>query len=390
MLIFKSTTGRPMAPKRHKMNQRVLQDLKIRSGFGIFIYVVLSFVVVIAEDFYTRHTTFSIIFLAVNSCVCLFRAIHLVVSGKVEDNYLTLSKAFFFSVVMMTALTWGIALALVMRMEGELATQMLMIVCICGLCAGGVVAYIPNRWLSFSFNFAMTIPTFTTLLIYGLNPFLAVMIFLYATYMVSIAYRGNREYWKSLENELLLEIRSLEMERLSITDALTGLYNRRHFDEVLDREWKRSGRDKHTLSLILLDIDQFKIINDTYGHQAGDDYLRKTAALMISIFKRDHDTVARYGGEEFIVLLPGLDADQAFLLAERVRQEVESLTIDHQETKVRTTISAGIMSCIPDFQSRSDSIISGADKALYSAKQKGRNNVVIFTPAMADNHAQRP
>ncbi len=366
-----------------------MQDLKVRSAFGIFIYVLLSFVVVVAEDFYTRHTTFSIIFLALNSCVCLFRVIHLVFSGKMEDNYLALSKAFFFSVVMMTALTWGIALALVMRMEGELATQTLMIVCICGLCAGGVVAYIPNRRLSFSFNFAMTMPTFATLLICGLNPFLGVMIFFYAVYMFSIAYRGNREYWKSLENELLLEIRSQEMERLSITDALTGLHNRRYFDEVLDREWSRSGRDNHVLSLILLDIDQFKIINDTYGHQAGDDFLRKTAALLISIFKRDHDTVARYGGEEFIVLLPGIDADQAFLLAERVRQEVESLTIDHQETKVGTTISAGIMSCIPDFQTRSDSIVSGADKALYAAKQKGRNKVVIFTPAMAGNHAQR-
>jgi diguanylate cyclase (GGDEF)-like protein len=90
------------------------------------------------------------------------------------------------------------------------------------------------------------------------------------------------------------------------------------------------------------------------------------------------------------VLLPGLDADQAFSLAERVRKEVESLTIDHQETKVGTTISAGIMSCIPDFQTRSDSIISGADKALYTAKQKGRNKVVIFAPEAGGNNAQTP
>jgi diguanylate cyclase (GGDEF)-like protein len=107
--------------------------------------------------------------------------------------------------------------------------------------------------------------------------------------------------------------------------------------------------------------------------------LKKTAATLISVFKRDYDIVARYGGEEFIVLLPGINADHASQLAEKVRRKIESLIIDHQGKEIRTTISAGIMCCVPNFNTRSDSIISGADKALYMAKERGKNRVAVFT-----------
>lgn len=134
------------------------------------------------------------------------------------------------------------------------------------------------------------------------------------------------------------------------------------------------------LSVILFDIDHFKNINDSFGHQAGDEYLMKTAAIMNSVFKRDLDIAARYGGEEFIVLLPEINADHARQLAEQIRQKIESLIVKHQEKEVSATISAGIMCCVADFSTISDFIITCADKALYAAKQGGRNRVVIFTP----------
>ena len=185
---------------------------------------------------------------------------------------------------------------------------MLIAVCICGLCAGGVVAFIPHRRLSIYFNISMLMPATITILVNGLNIPLAVMIFLFSVYMVFIAYRGNREYWNALENEYLLEIKSREMERLSNTDILTGLYNWRYFDEAFGREWKRSGRDNSLLSVILLDIDHFKSINDSLGHQVGDEYLKKTAATLISVFKRDYDIVASTEEKSllccFLVLMP--------------------------------------------------------------------------------------
>jgi len=377
-----------MAFERHEMNNRVLQDLKKRSTFGLPFYVVLSFIVVFADNFQTRHLFFSICFLLAIGGICLFRLVHLPVARKMGENYEILNRNIFFISVILTALIWGVAYALIMLMEKEYTTQMIMTVCISGLCAGGVVAFIPHKWLSIIFNILMLLPTAVTLLAKGSNMPLAVMIILYSFYMVLIAYRGNREYWDALENEYLLEIKSQEMALLSNTDVLTGIYNRRYFDVAFGLEWKRSGRIGTQLSIILFDIDHFKIINDTFGHQTGDEYLKKTAAILTSVIKRDSDIVARYGGEEFIVLLPGIDAGHARKLAEEIQQKVESMIFDHEGKKVGTTISAGIMCCVPDFNIRSDSIISGADQALYLAKQGGRNKVVIFSSPSGGNDVQ--
>jgi diguanylate cyclase (GGDEF)-like protein len=362
------------------MNERVVHDLKKRSTIGIPFYILLSLIIVFAANLHERHLFFSMLFLLSMGGICLFRLIHLAISRKMEERYETLNKNIFFVSVIITALIWGITYALIILQKEEYIAQMLMAVCICGLCAGGVVAFIPNRRLSIFFNISMLMPATITMLANGLNITLAVMIFLFSFYMVLIAYRGNREYWDALENEYLLEIKSQEMARLSNIDVLTGLYNRRYFDKAFDSEWKRSGRNNSMLSVILFDIDHFKIINDTFGHQVGDEYLKKTAAALTSVFKRDYDIVTRYGGEEFIVLLPGINADHASQLAEKVKERIESMTIDHQGKKVGTTISAGIVCCVPDFNTISDSIISRADQALYIAKQGGRNRVAVYTP----------
>lgn len=374
-----------MTFERHKMNKRVVHDLKKRSTLGLLFNILLSLIVVFTDNFHERHLIFSMFFLLSMGGICLFRLIHLAVSRKMGESYETLNKNIFFASVIITGLIWGLTYALIMPQKGEYVAQFLMSLCVCGLCAGGVVAFIPNRWLSIFYNISMLMPATITILVNGLNISLAVMIFLFSVYMVLIAYRGNREYWNALENEYLLEIKSQEMERLSNTDVLTGLYNRRYFDEAFDREWKRSGRNNSLLSVILLDIDHFKIINDTFGHQVGDEYLKKTAAVLTSVFKRDYDIVARYGGEEFIVLLPGINADHASQLAEKVKKRIEYMTLDHRGKKVGTTISAGIMCCVPNFNTISESIISCADQALYIAKQGGRNRVAVYTLTSGSN-----
>ncbi|MGB5217520.1 MAG: GGDEF domain-containing protein [Smithella sp.] len=374
-----------MTFERNKINNRVLQDLKKRSTIGIFFYIILAFIVIFADNYYERHPSFSMFFLLFMVGICLFRLIHLVISKKKGARYELSTQNIFFLSVIATALIWGIIFALIMLQKGEYATQMHTVALICGLCAGGVVAFIPHRWLSFYFNIAMLMPATVTLFFSNVNIHLATMILFFSVYLIIITYRGNREYWDALENEHLLELKSRELAHLSNTDVLTGLYNRRYFDQALDLEWKRSGRNKTILSVILFDIDHFKNINDSFGHQAGDEYLMKTADIMNSIFKRDIDIVARYGGEEFIVLLPEINADHARQLAEQIRQKTESLIVNHQEKKVSATISAGIMCGVADFNTISDYIIACADKALYAAKQGGRNRVVVFTPTADKN-----
>ena len=169
------------------------------------------------------------------------------------------------------------------------------------------------------------------------------------------------------------------LERLSTIDGLTGIYNRRRFDEVLDLEWRRAIRTKAPISLIIVDLDCFKNYNDRYGHLAGDDCLRHAATIMNDVLKRPSDIMARYGGEEFAAILPGTPVDHAALLAEQMRESVEALDIDHANSFVSTcvTVSMGVACMTPSRGTLSSVLIAAADTALYEAKQSGRNRVII-------------
>jgi len=168
-----------------------------------------------------------------------------------------------------------------------------------------------------------------------------------------------------------------ELKRLSYLDGLTGVANRRRFDEALGLEWRRMTRNAKPLSLIMCDIDFFKTYNDTYGHQGGDDSLRLVANTLNSVPGRPGDLVARYGGEEFAVILPGTDSQGAKSLVEKMRVHVESLEITHNCSQVCEvlTISLGVATTIPTHGSLPDELISAADQALYEAKKEGRNRV---------------
>ena len=172
-----------------------------------------------------------------------------------------------------------------------------------------------------------------------------------------------------------------ELQRLTFIDGLTGIANRRHFDQVLDREWRRALRGQKPLSLILSDIDFFKNYNDHYGHLEGDDCLRRVAKALTKVARRPGDLVARYGGEEFEVILPDTDSENASKLAEKARTAVLSLEIPHGSSEVSdyVSISLGVASSNPDSDLSSHKLIEAADKSLYSAKLKGRNQVIIFT-----------
>jgi len=170
-----------------------------------------------------------------------------------------------------------------------------------------------------------------------------------------------------------------ELKLISITDGLTKLFNRRHFDELFDVEWKRSIREQHAISLIMIDIDHFKQFNDNYGHQAGDDCLVEVAKALQSAAKRPADTAARYGGEEFIVILANTDEKGALTLAENIRQAVVALNIahDHSSAADHVTVSLGVASEIPSTDSPAERLLKAADQALYQAKEAGRNRTAI-------------
>ena len=170
-----------------------------------------------------------------------------------------------------------------------------------------------------------------------------------------------------------------ELERLASLDGLTGLANRRLFDQTLEKEWKRAQREDNEMGLLMLDIDHFKYYNDTYGHQAGDECLKKLSAKIRDCLFRPGDFAARYGGEEFAVILPNTDEKGTKEVAEKLRQEIKDLKLEHKESPISeyVTVSIGAVCTNPCDKAGADRLVQAADQALYLAKEAGRDQVKI-------------
>jgi diguanylate cyclase (GGDEF)-like protein len=178
------------------------------------------------------------------------------------------------------------------------------------------------------------------------------------------------------------------VEELAITDALTGLANRRHFDQYLTTEWRRGMRERSPLSLVLIDADLFKSYNDTYGHLRGDNCLKQIAEAIQDVVSRPGDLVARFGGEEFAVILPNTPADGGFQVAQEICAAMCSRQLPHSGNPVGVvTISAGCATLVPQLGQHSPSLIDCADQALYQAKGSGRNRACAYRPGGAGQPA---
>jgi diguanylate cyclase (GGDEF)-like protein len=182
-----------------------------------------------------------------------------------------------------------------------------------------------------------------------------------------------------VERTAELEHANRELQELALVDSLTGVANHRRFREFLGLEWRRCLRERRTIALALLDIDFFKRFNDAYGHQAGDECLRRVAEAMASALQRPTDLLARYGGEEFVAVVANFEAGDVSQFAERLRSRVEQLAVPHLDSPVArvVTITAGVCTMVPDDECTMDDLIQCADRALYEGKRQGRNRVVV-------------
>jgi len=174
-----------------------------------------------------------------------------------------------------------------------------------------------------------------------------------------------------------LELLNDRLIELSCTDALTGVKNRGGFEEAFKIAFVAAIRYSRPISLLVIDIDHFKLVNDKYGHQAGDECLRRVSSVLLQVISRPQDLVARYGGEEFVVLLPDTADEGAYKVAEKIRQDIESTKIEFNGQVIKLTVSIGVDSMVPKTQERREDMFGAADKALYKAKRSGRNKVVV-------------
>jgi len=205
-------------------------------------------------------------------------------------------------------------------------------------------------------------------------PWILVLILAMALMVANILYiRRLNRYLK--EVTLSLEKSNIELQRLSTQDGLTGVANHRLFEETLAREWARAARERAPLSIVMIDIDHFKLLNDSDGHLAGDDCLKRVAQALNQAVRRPADFLARYGGEEFIAILPGTDMDGATMVAERLREAVEDSHLVNRGTGRFVTVSLGVASAVPSPGTSGEVLVATADRAMYQAKEAGRNQV---------------
>jgi diguanylate cyclase (GGDEF)-like protein len=186
-------------------------------------------------------------------------------------------------------------------------------------------------------------------------------------------------YERLRRKHLSLEKANREIKLLSRTDSLTGCYNRGHLNELLPREITRALRYKHPMALAMCDIDHFKKVNDTYGHQCGDEVLKILVQSITDLIRADTDWLARYGGEEFLLVLPETNLENAYGLAERLRKHIAQKILETEEDRVSITASFGVTGFDASTSSNNitaETLINTADKCLYAAKKQGRNKVV--------------
>lgn len=189
-------------------------------------------------------------------------------------------------------------------------------------------------------------------------------------------YRLKKQNFELLQD---LERKNKELNKMAFVDGLTGISNRRYFEDSLNAEWENSIKESSPLSVILIDIDFFKLFNDTYGHQEGDACLQKVAQKLNESAGVSRNIVARYGGEEFVAVLPGLDEERAALVANKMISGIALLKIPHESSAVSdvVTVSLGVGCCLPTEAIKPSDLLKIADRELYKAKKNGRNQIQI-------------
>jgi diguanylate cyclase (GGDEF)-like protein len=195
----------------------------------------------------------------------------------------------------------------------------------------------------------------------------------------------HADYWAAAHARAELEKRAEQLEAMSCTDALTQVANRMQFDRQVGTEWRRRLCGEQTLSVMMIDVDHFKRVNDRFGHAFGDACLQAVAAALQSGLQRPGDLLARYGGEEFAVILPSSDSQGAAAVAERLRQSVAALSFSLDGQLVRITCSIGVHTVDSVADTTPGQALARADQALYRAKQEGRDRVVVAAPAEVNN-----
>jgi len=367
-----------MAPPKNSSNiiqRRIDMDLLKRSIAGVFIYAIILPIIFYFYDFYQYQAQISWSITLAMVVISFFRFLHYLQS---KPLHLYSPKLWFivFSVLSLAqAAILGIVFALAVVDPRFSPITHVMFLTIGGLAGGALTALMPRLKLAIVNLFLLLTPGAVVSLSTTGHTGFAVLIMIYFVYLFTLGLRSNREYLRAFEIEFQLEEQRAELEQLNKIDPLTHIYNRGHFNTAYEHQWHNGIRNQHQQSLLLIDVDKFKRINDNYGHLFGDECLIFIAKAIHDTAQRKTDIIARFGGEEFAVLLSDTSLEEAISIAEAIREKIASQPFVLNETTLTITVSIGIASMVPQSSINSNQLIENADKCLYQAKDDGRNRV---------------
>ncbi|TMH31232.1 MAG: GGDEF domain-containing protein [Betaproteobacteria bacterium] len=331
-----------------------LLDLAKRGDRGIFVHLPLWFLIAIWTELWAQHPLFCVINALIFGANAIARLMLRQRFGALVERDYRSARNVFLALLLANCVHWGVLTGLAMHFTALRNAEVPLLFASVGVgCSGALGLAISPHTL------------------------LALMSMVLVAYLYKASRIVHDDYWAAADARFDLEERARQLELLSVTDALTQIHNRLYFEHRLVAEWSRASRDAKPLSVLIVDLDHFKVINDTYGHPFGDRCLVAAAKALRDALHRTGDVLARYGGEEFAVLLPGADALAARGVAERLLHSVSEVQLTHDAQAVHLACSIGVSTLVPAPQSSPSSAVSRADKALYQAKQQGRNRVVI-------------
>lgn len=309
------------------------------------------------------------------------------------DEYDAWARRYLF-LALLAGIGWG-AGGLLIGPQLSPVDQAFLLLILIGVSGGSVPLLGIHKQTLFAFVVPTVIP-YMVWVAFSLSDKLALMLMIMVLYLISIAVaiaRLDENMSDSLRLKYQLEQRTEKLqdaneklEHLTLVDSLTQLYNRRFFERQMEKEWKKCHRESKHLALLVIDIDYFKLYNDSYGHAAGDECLKKVASALTRALNRPGDMIARIGGEEFVALLPGIDEEGAIKVAETMQQKLQLAQIEHRTSPIDdyVTVSIGLAVTYPAENASALGLFKAADKALYRGKFMGRNHIVVGELDMLD------
>jgi len=359
------------------IEQRIDKDLSDRALIGVFIYAVVFPLVFFPLGLNQLRPELSWVLATLMLLISSVRLVHCVYFDSCYKKDTKLCMLLFKSFSLGHAIVLSAYFALVMYDDSLQKLNTGTFIAMGGICSGAIMALTPRIKFALLNLGTLIIPCIFIALYYKQNYAIAFMLMVYGVYIALIGVRTNKEYLRAFSIEGELNQQRQELEELNKVDPLTHIFNRGHFNTTYDLLWYQAIRYNKPISLLLIDIDHFKSINDNYGHLFGDKALKHVAHIIDQAGQRKTDLVCRFGGEEFAMLLTDTELSYAGEIAEKLRVAIQQTVFKTQYVSLNITASIGVATMLPVRGDNANMLIEMADVALYQAKSAGRNKVCI-------------